>query len=184
MPVLLANKTIPKPIRNGHPHNAIYNGKILWPSPKDTVTAIRITTIDGATPPTSLPVNGSVQLAATATYGDNHTETLTTEGVTWRSLDTGVATMRGNTLAWAHGGTALVTATVNGFTSAAVSVACAYAPESISVSPNPVIVRVGQSVAVAVSVLPATANQEYAASIQDTGIAELREPTRLTREDD
>ncbi|KAA8832748.1 hypothetical protein [Bifidobacterium tissieri] len=183
MPATMNSQTIQPPLIGGHTWNAYINGRLIWPSPKDTVTAIRITTIDGATPPTSLPVNGSVQLAATATYGDNHTETLTTEGVTWRSLDPGVATMRGNTLAWAHGGTALVTATVNGFTSAAVSVACEYAPESISVSPNPVTVRVGQSAAVAVSVLPATANQEYAASIQDTGIAALEESTRLTRDD-
>lgn len=173
MPVIIAGKTLSKPICNGHPHNAIYNGKILWPSPKDTVVSIRITTAAGGNVPSTLPVNGSVALAAVATYGDGHTETHTTEGVVWRSLDTGVAVMDGATLRWVHGGTALVTATVNGFTSAALSVACAWAAESITVSPNPVLVRVGESVDLTVRVLPAAASQDVTVSIDDETVAQV-----------
>lgn len=58
--------------------------------------------------------------------------------MTFTSRDTSTATVSGNTLTWRHGGTILVTATVNGFTSAAVSISAAYAPESIKVTaPTP-----------------------------------------------
>lgn len=173
MPAVMSQHTMQPPIMGGHTWNAYIAGKLVWPSAKDTVVSIRITTAAGGQVPSMLPVNGSVQLAAVATYGDGHTETHTTEGVAWRSLDTGVAVMDGATLRWVHGGTALVTATVNGFTSAALSVACVWAPESITVSPNPVLVRVGESVDLTIRVLPAAASQDVTVSIDDETIAQV-----------
>ena len=76
---------------------------------------------------------------------------LTTKDVTFTSRDTSTATVSGNTLTWRHGGTILVTATVNGFTSAAVSISAAYAPESIKVTDDSgkpidnITLRVGES---------------------------------------
>ena len=78
------------------------------------------------------------ETGAKATYADGHVgDLLTTNDVTFASRDTSTATISGNTLTWRHGGTILVTATVNGFTSAAVSISAAYAPESIKVTDIP-----------------------------------------------
>ena len=90
--------------------------------------------------------------------------------MTFTSRDTSTATVSGNTLTWRHGGTILVTATVNGFTSAAVSISAAYAPESIKVTDDSgqpvdaVTLRVGESRNLKVTVLPDAASQEFTAS--------------------
>lgn len=132
MPALYAGKRVGKPLLNGHTYNAMFNGKLVWPLDKDTVVSIEITDDKGKPLPKSLAVNGSLKLGAKATYADGHVgDLLTTKGVTFTSRDTSTATVSGNTLTWRHGGTILVTATVNGFTSAAVSISAAYAPESI-----------------------------------------------------
>ncbi|RSX52643.1 Ig-like domain-containing protein [Bifidobacterium callimiconis] len=170
MPAVMSQHTMQPPIMGGHTWNACIAGKLIWPTPATTVTNVTITTATGGPVPSTLPVNGSVALAAVATYGDGHTETFTESGVVWRSLDTGVAIMRGNTLVWRRGGTVRVTATVGGFTSPAVSVACAYVPESITVSPNPVTLRVGERVDLMVSVLPAGASQEVSVVSTDPDV--------------
>ena len=104
---------------------------------RDTVVSIRITDDKGRTLPKSLAVNGTLKLGAKATYADGHVgDLLTTNDVTFASRDTSTATVSGNTLTWRHGGTILVTATVNGFTSAAVSISAAYAPESMNLYPR------------------------------------------------
>lgn len=60
----------------------------------------------------------------------------------------------------------LVTATVNGFTSAAVSISAAYAPESIKVTDDSgkpidnITLRVGESKSLKVTILPDAASQE------------------------
>lgn len=132
MPALYAGKRVGKPLLNGHTYNALFNGKLVWPIDRDTVVSIRITDDKGKPLPKSLAVNGTLKLGAKATYADSHVgDLLTTNDVTFASRDTSTATVSGNTLTWRHGGTILVTATVNGFTSAAVSISAAYAPESI-----------------------------------------------------
>lgn len=132
MPALYAGKRVGKPLMRSHTYNAMFNGKLVWPLDKDTVVSIRITDDKGRTLPKSLAVNGALKLGAKATYADGHVgDLLTTNDVTFASRDTSTATVSGNTLTWRHGGTILVTATVNGFTSAAVSISAAYAPESI-----------------------------------------------------
>ena len=160
MPALYAGKRVGKPLMRSHTYNAMFNGKLVWPLDKDTVVSIRITDDKGRTLPKSLAVNGTLKLGAKATYADGHVgDLLTTNDVTFASRDTSTATVSGNTLTWRHGGTILVTATVNGFTStatvsgntltwrhggtilvtatvngftsAAVSISAAYAPESI-----------------------------------------------------
>lgn len=97
--------------------------------------------------------------------------------MTFTSRDTSTATVSGNTLTWRHGGTILVTATVNGFTSAAASIASAYAPESIKVTDDSgkpidnITLRVGESKNLKVTILPDAASQEFAASAARPDIA-------------
>lgn len=135
MPAFYAGKRVGKPLLNGRTYNALFNGKLVWPLDKDTVVSIEITDDKGNALPKSLAVNGTLKLGAKATYADGHVgDLLTTKDVTFTSRDTSTATVSGNTLTWRHGGTILVTATVNGFTSAAASIASAYAPESIKVT--------------------------------------------------
>lgn len=135
MPALYAGKRVGKPLMRGHTYNAMFNGKLVWPLDKDTVVSIRITDDKGKPLPKSLAVSGTLKLGAKATYADGHVgDLLTTNDVTFASRDTSTATVSGNTLTWRHGGTILVTATVNGFTSAAASISAAYAPESIKVT--------------------------------------------------
>lgn len=135
MPALYAGKRVGKPLLNGHTYNALFNGKLVWPLDKDTVVSIEITDDKGKPLPKSLAVSGTLKLGAKATYADGHVgDLLTTKSVTFASRDTSTATVSGNTLTWRHGGTILVTATVNGFTSAAASISAAYAPESIKVT--------------------------------------------------
>ena len=134
MPAFYAGKRVGKPLMRGHTYNAMFNGKLVWPLDRDTVVSIEITDDKGRTLPKSLAVNGTLKLGAKATYADGHVgDLLTTNDVTFASRDTSTATVSGNTLTWRHGGTILVTATVNGFTSA-VSISAAYAPESIKVT--------------------------------------------------
>lgn len=129
MPAFYAGKRVGKPLLNGHTYNAMFNGKLVWPLDKDTVVSIEITDDKGKPLPKSLAVSGTLKLGAKATYADGHAgDLLTTKNVTFTSRDTSTATVSGNTLTWRHGGTILVTATVNGFTSAAASIASAYAP--------------------------------------------------------
>lgn len=138
MPAFYAGKRVGKPLMGGHTYNAMFNGKLVWPLDKDTVVSVNITDDKGKPLPKSLAVSGTLKLGAKATYADGHVgDLLTTNDVTFTSRDTSTATISGNTLTWRHGGTILVTATVNGFTSAAVSISAAYAPESIKVTQVP-----------------------------------------------
>ena len=189
MPALYAGKKTGKPLMGGHTYNAMINGKLVWPLDKDTVVSIEITDDRGRALPKSLPVNGTLKLGAKATYADGHVgDLLTTKGVTFTSRDTSTGTVNGNTLTWRHGGTILVTATVNGFTSAAASIASAYAPESIKVTDDAgqpvdaVTVRVGESMNLRVTVLPDAASQEFTASAASPDIAVVGDakPTGIT----
>ena len=115
MPAFYAGKRVGKPLLNGHTYNAMFNGKLVWPLDKDTVVSIEITDDKGKPLPKSLPVSGTLKLGAKATYADGHVgDLLTTKDVTFTSRDTSTATVSGNTLTWRHGGTILVTATING----------------------------------------------------------------------
>lgn len=135
MPAFYAGKRVGKPLMRGHTYNAMFNGKLVWPLDKDTVVSVNITDDKGKPLPKSLAVSGTLKLGAKATYADGHVgDLLTTKNVTFTSRDTSTATVSGNTLTWRHGGTILVTATVDGFTSAAVAISAAYAPESIKVT--------------------------------------------------
>lgn len=152
MPAFYAGKRVGKPLMGGHTYNAMFNGKLVWPLDRDTVVSIEITDDKGKPLPKSLAVSGTLKLGAKATYADGHVgDLLTTNDVTFASRDTSTATVSGNTLTWRHGGTILVTATVNGFTSAAVSISAAYAPESIKVTDDSgkpidnITLRVGES---------------------------------------
>lgn len=119
MPAFYAGKRVGKPLLNGHTYNALFNGKLVWPLDRDTVVSVNITDDKGKPLPKSLAVSGTLKLGAKATYADGHVgDLLTTNDVTFASRDTSTATVSGNTLTWRHGGTILVTATVNGFTSA------------------------------------------------------------------
>lgn len=180
MPALYAGKRVGKPLMNGHTYNAMINGKLVWPLDKDTVVSIEITDDKGKALPKSLAVNGTLKLGAKATYADGHVgDLLTTKNVTFTSRDTSTATISGNTLTWRHGGTILVTATVNGFTSAASSIASAYAPESIRVTDDSgktvdsITLRVGEDINLHFSVLPVAASQEVTATIDNKTIAVL-----------
>lgn len=161
MPAFYAGKRVGKPLMGGHTYNAMFNGKLVWPLDKDTVVSVNITDDKGKPLPKSLAVSGTLKLGAKATYADGHVgDLLTTNDVTFTSRDTSTATISGNTLTWRHGGTILVTATVNGFTSAAASISAAYAPESIKVTDDSgqpvdaVTLRVGESRNLKVTVLP------------------------------
>lgn len=189
MPALYAGKRVGKPLMNGHTYNAMINGKLVWPLDKDTVVSIEITDDKGNALSKSLPVNGTLKLGAKATYADGHVGgLLTTKDVTFTSRDTSTATVSGNTLTWRHGGTILVTATVNGFTSAAASIASAYAPESIKVTDDSgktidrITLRVGESMNLRVMVLPDAASQEFTASAASPDIAVVGDakPTGIT----
>ena len=178
MPALYAGKRVGKPLMNGHTYNAMFNGKLVWPLDKDTVVSIEITDDKGNALPKSLAVNGTLKLGAKATYADGHVgDLLTTKDVTFTSRDTSTATVSGNTLTWRHGGTILVTATVNGFTSAAASIAAAYAPESVTVADESGVIvsalslRVGEEKYLQVRVLPTGASQEFTATVKDRTIA-------------
>lgn len=180
MPALYAGKRVGKPLMNGHTYNAMFNGKLVWPLDKDTVVSIEITDDKGNALPKSLAVNGSLKLGAKATYADGHVgDLLTTKGVTFTSRDTSTGTVNGNTLTWRHGGTILVTATVNGFTSAAVSIASAYAPESIAVTDESgatvtaLTLRAGDEKHLNVRILPAAASQEFTAETGNQTIATI-----------
>ena len=182
MPALYAGKRVGKPLMRGHTYNALFNGKLVWPLDKDTVVSIEITDDKGKPLPKSLAVSGTLKLGAKATYADGHVgDLLTTNDVTFTSRDTSTATVSGNTLTWRHGGTILVTATVNGFTSAAVSISAAYAPESIKVTDDSgkpidnITLRVGESKNLKVTILPDAASQEYTASIKDVSLASVRQ---------
>lgn len=189
MPAFYAGKRVGKPLMGGHTYNAMFNGKLVWPLDRDTVVSIEITDDKGNALPKSLPVNGSLKLGAKAAYADGHVgDLLTTKDVTFTSRDTSTATVSGNTLTWRHGGTILVTATVNGFTSAAASIASAYAPESIKVTDDSgqpvdaVTLRVGESRNLRVTVLPDAASQEFTASAASPDIAVVGDakPTGIT----
>ena len=175
MPAFYAGKRVGKPLMGGHTYNAMFNGKLVWPLDRDTVVSIEITDDKGNALPKSLPVSGTLKLGAKATYADGHVgDLLTTKNVTFTSRDTSTATVSGNTLTWRHGGTILVTATVNGFTSAAVSIASAYAPESIKVTDDAgqpvdaVTLRVGETKQLNIAVLPAAASQEVTSIIANS----------------
>ena len=81
-----------------------------------------------------------------------------------------------------------MTATVNGFTSAAASIASAYAPESIKVTDDSgkpidnITLRVGESKNLKVTILPDAASQEFAASAARPDIAVVGDakPTGIT----
>lgn len=189
MPALYAGKRVGKPLMGGHTYNAMFNGKLVWPLDKDTVVSVNITDDKGKPLPKSLAVSGTLKLGAKATYADGHVgDLLTTKNVTFTSRDTSTATVSGNTLTWRHGGTILVTATVNGFTSAAASIASAYAPESIKVTDDSgqpvdaVTLRVGESMNLKVTVLPDAASQEFTASAASLDIAVVGDakPTGIT----
>lgn len=189
MPALYAGKRVGKPLMRGHTYNAMFNGKLVWPLDRDTVVSIEITDDKGKPLPKSLAVSGTLKLGAKATYADGHVgDLLTTNDVTFASRDTSTATVSGNTLTWRHGGTILVTATVNGFTSAAVSISAAYAPESIKVTDDSgkavdsITLRVGESRNLKVTILPDAASQEYTAAVKDTSIASTgaAKPTGIT----
>ena len=180
MPALYAGKRVGKPLMGGHTYNAMFNGKLVWPLDKDTVVSVNITDDKGKPLPKSLAVNGTLKLGAKATYADGHVgDLLTTNDVTFASRDTSTATVSGNTLTWRHDGTILVTATVNGFTSAAVSIASAYAPESIAVTDESgatvtaLTLRAGDEKHLNVRILPAAASQEFTANILDKTIATI-----------
>lgn len=187
MPALYAGKRVGKPLMNGHTYNAMFNGKLVWPLDKDTVVSIEITDDKGKPLPKSLAVSGTLKLGAKATYADGHVgDLLTTKDVTFTSRDTSTATISGNTLTWRHGGTILVTATVNGFTSAAVSIASAYAPESIKVTDDSgktidnITLRVGEEKYLKVRVLPTGASQEFTPTVKDQTVASVGAPTPKT----
>ena len=175
MPAFYAGKRVGKPLLNGHTYNALFNGKLVWPLDRDTVVSIEITDDKGKPLPKSLAVSGTLKLGAKATYADGHVgDLLTTNDVTFASRDTSTATVSGNTLTWRHGGTILVTATVNGFTSAS-------APESIAVTDESgatvtaLTLRAGDEKRLNVRILPAAASQEYTADITDKTIATIKQ---------
>ena len=177
MPAFYAGKRVGKPLLNGHTYNALFNGKLVWPLDKDTVVSIEITDDKGKPLPKSLPVSGTLKLGAKATYADGHVgDLLTTKNVTFTSRDTSTATVSGNTLTWRHGGTILVTATVNGFTSAAspdIAVVGDAKPTGITVTPESLTLRVGETASLNVNILPDYAPQEFAANILDKTIATI-----------
>lgn len=180
MPALYAGHKTGKPLMNGHTYNAMINGKLVWPLDKDTVVSIEITDDKGKPLPKSLPVSGTLKLGAKATYADGHVgDLLTVKDVTFTSRDTSTATVSGNTLTWRHGGTILVTATVNGFTSAAASIASAYAPESITVTDESgatvtaLTLRAGDEKRFNVRILPSAASQEFTAETGNKTIATI-----------
>lgn len=183
MPALYAGKRVGKPLMRGHTYNAMFNGKLVWPLDKDTVVSIEITDDKGK----SLAVSGTLKLGAKATYADGHVgDLLTTKDVTFTSRDTSTATVSGNTLTWRHGGTILVTATVNGFTSAAVSISAAYAPESIKVTDDSgktidnITLRVGEEKYLKVRVLPTEASQGFTVVAANPTVASVGAPTPKT----
>lgn len=187
MPALYAGKRVGKPLMRGHTYNAMFNGKLVWPLDRDTVVSIRITDDKGRTLPKSLAVNGTLKLGAKATYADGHVgDLLTTKSVTFTSKDTGTATVAGNTLTWRHGGTILVTATIGGFTSAAASIAAAYAPESVTVADESGVIvsalslRVGEEKYLQVRVLPTGASQEFTPTVKNQTVASVGAPTPKT----
>lgn len=182
MPALYAGKRVGKPLMKGHTYNAMFNGKLVWPLDKDTVVSVNITDDKGKPLPKSLAVSGTLKLGAKATYADGHVgDLLTTKDVTFTSRDTSTATISGNTLTWRHGGTILVTATVNGFTSAAASIASAYAPESIAVTDESgatvtaLTLRAGDEKRLNVRILPAAASQEFTAETGNKTIATIKQ---------
>lgn len=187
MPAFYAGKRVGKPLLNGHTYNALFNGKLVWPLDRDTVVSIEITDDKGKPLPKSLAVSGTLKLGAKATYADGHVgDLLTTKDVTFASRDTSTATVSGNTLTWRHGGTVLVTATIGGFTSAAASIAAAYAPESVTVADESGVIvsalslRVGEEKYLKVRVLPTGASQEFTPTVKDQTVASVGAPTPKT----
>lgn len=187
MPAFYAGKRVGKPLLNGHTYNALFNGKLVWPLDRDTVVSIEITDDKGKPLPKSLAVSGTLKLGAKATYADGHVgDLLTTKDVTFASRDTSTATVSGNTLTWRHGGTILVTATIGGFTSAAASIAAAYAPESVTVADESGVIvsalslRVGEEKYLKVRVLPTGASQEFTPTVKDQTVASVGAPTPKT----
>lgn len=187
MPALYAGKRVGKPLMGGHTYNAMFNGKLVWPLDRDTVVSVNITDDKGKPLPKSLAVSGTLKLGAKATYADGHVgDLLTTNDVTFASRDTSTATVSGNTLTWRHGGTILVTATIGGFTSAAASIAAAYAPESVTVADESGVIvsalslRVGEEKYLKVRVLPTGASQEFTPTVKDQTVASVGAPTPKT----
>lgn len=183
MSVIFNGRAVAPPRFAGQTWNAYYGGRLLWPDPANTVVGVEVLNVDGGKPPTMLPIDGTVRLAARATYGDGHVGETVTDAV-FVSLDTSVATVSGNTVTWVHGGTALITAKIGGYTSAAISIACAYAPESIRVTTedgevvDTLTLRVGDDpVKLLFSVLPAQADQTVTVSVDDPSIVEIKELT-------
>ena len=187
MPALYAGKRISKPLLGGHTYNAMLDGRLVWPVAKDAVVSIEVTDDKGKALPKSLAVSGTLKLGAKATYADGHVgDLLTTKGVTFTSRDTSTGTVSGNTLTWRHGGTILVTATIDGFTSAAASIASAYAPESIKVTDDSgktidnITLRVGEEKYLKVRVLPTEASQGFTAVAANPTVASVGAPTPKT----
>lgn len=184
MAVYVNGQKMAKPLLGGVPYNALYNGRKLWGTPADTVTGVVILAPDGGKPATSLPVGGTVELAAKATYADGHTsDLLTAEHVFFHSLDETVAVTDGNRVVWRHGGTAVIRARVGGFDSPAISINAAYAPESITVTDenglpvDKIVTRVGEETYLKIHVLPAAAAQDFTASSADPKVATVGAPS-------
>lgn len=173
MPALYAGKRVGKPLMGGHTYNAMFNGKLVWPLDKDTVVSVNITDDKGKPLPKSLAVSGTLKLGAKATYADGHVgDLLTTKDVTFTSRDTSTATISGNTLTWRHGGTILVTATVNGFTSAAASIAVT---DESGATVTALTLRAGDEKRLNVRILPAAASQEFTAETGNKTIATIKQ---------
>lgn len=173
MPALLAGRRIDLPLFNGHLWQMLFNGNRVFLPPAERIVSVRVVQADSAPLPDSLPIDGTLTLGAIATYADGHDGDLTTEA-TFTVRDTSVATINGNTLVWAHGGVAVITATIDGITGPASTIQCAYAPEQIVVDPSEVSLRVGgEPVELSVRVLPAEADQTVTVSVEPEGIVEV-----------
>lgn len=175
MGVLYAGRTAGKPLMAGRVHNAYHGGRLLWPvAPANSVVKVDVTLADGSPVPSTLDAGGSLSLAATATYGDgSESGLLTGEHVTFSTSTPDVVTVTGNVVQYKSGGVGMVTAMVGGFTSTAIRLDCEYVPEEFKVTPDPVTVRVGETVNVQVGVTPAEAPQSFDATIGDETVARL-----------
>lgn len=174
MPALFAGARIDAPMIGGHTYQMLVDGKRVFLPPEETVVSLRIVQSDGTTVPESLPIDGTLALAVIPTYGDGHDGEITTDDVVFSVRDTSVATISANTLAWVHGGVAVVSAFYAGVSSMAVGIDCAYAPEQIIVTPSEVSLRVGgDPVELSVTVLPAEADQTVTVSVEPEGIVEV-----------
>lgn len=186
MSVYLNGRAVAQPVRNGTPYNALHNGRKVWVDPKDKITSVVVVNADGKPAPTSLPIDGSVTLAAQATYGDGHKgELLTTKGVSFETTTPDFVTIESNKVMWKHGGTAVITATIDGAKSGPVSITCAYKPESVTVSSGgkPVTALTlakGATATIDVSVLPAEASQDVTVTSDHPDIVVVAEQDAAT----